>query len=148
MPAADRLLAAFLLLTAAFLALVGFAAFELVAAGQHMPAAVVALAGLGGAAAGAFTYWLLRRDAETLAFDGDALGIELLLPDGPAAVVQRDSSAALAASRPAAAGATVQRGSISVQHMPVADLPAAYVDAILRGAQARRRALEAQDDRH
>jgi hypothetical protein len=148
MPAADRLLAAFLLLTAAFLALVGFAAFELVVAGQHMPAAVVALAGLGGAAAGAFTYWLLRRDAEALAFDGEALAFEMPLPDVPAPAVQPDLARAFAGSRPAAASPTLRRGSISVQHMPVADLPPAYVDAIVRGAQARRRALEAQDDRH
>jgi hypothetical protein len=147
MPAADRLLAAFLLLTAAFLALVGFAAFELAVAGQHMPAAVVALAGLGGAAAGAFTYWLLRRDAETLAFDGEALAVEVLVPDAPAAVVQREVAPALDASRPAAASPTMRGGSMSVQHMPVADLPPAYVDAVLRGAQARLRALEAQDDR-
>jgi hypothetical protein len=148
MPAADRLLAAFLLLTAAFLALVGFAAFELVVAGQHMPAAVVALAGLGGAAAGAFTYWLLRRDAEVLAFDGEALAFELPLLDAPAPAVHHDLAQAFAGSRPAAASPTLRRGPLSVQQMPVADLPAAYVDAVLRGAQARRRALAAQDDRH
>jgi hypothetical protein len=148
MPAADRLLAAFLLLTAAFLALVGIAAFELAVAGQHMPAAVVALAGLGGAAAGAFTYWLLRRDAEALAFDGEAMAFEVPLPDDPAPAVQPQLARALAASGPAASTLAARRGSISVQHMPVADLPPAYVDAIVRGAQARRRALAAQDDRH
>lgn len=142
MPSADRLLAAFLVLTAAFLALVGFAAFELVAARQHGPAAVVALAGLGGAAAGAFTWWLLRRDED------EALALEVPLADAPTQVLQPVPSAALAASRPAAASPTVQRGPVSVQHMPVADLPAAYVDAVLRGAQARLRALEAERERH
>jgi len=61
MQTATRLLAAFLLLVAAFLVLVGMAVFNLVTAGQHGLAAVVAVAGLGGAAAGALTYWLLRR---------------------------------------------------------------------------------------
>ena len=148
MPAVDRLLAAFLLITAAFLALVGFAAFELVAAGQDMPAAVVALAGLGGAAAGAFTYWLLRRDEVTLAWEGEALAFEVPVADAPAAAVHSDLGAALAASPPTSASATVRRASTSVQHMPVADLPAAYVDAVLRGAEARLRALEAQRERH
>lgn len=148
MPSADRLLAAFLLLTAAFLALLGFAAFELVAAKQHGPAAVVALAGLGGAAAGAFTYWLLRRDAETLAWEGDGLAFELPVAQASAPLVQPDFTAVLASSPPAAESSTVRRGSMSVQHMPVADLPAAYVDAVLRGAQARLRALDAQRDRH
>ena len=148
MPAADRLLAAFLLLTAAFLVLVGFAAFELVAAGQDMPAAVVALAGLGGAAAGAFTYWLLRRDEVTLAWEGEALAFEVPVADAPPSAVQPDPAAELAASPSAAASAAVRRAPTSVQHMPVADLPAAYVDAVLRGAEARLRALEAQRERN
>ena len=147
MPAADRLLAAFLLITAAFFALVGFAAFELVAAGQHGPAAVVALAGLGGAAAGAFTYWLLRRDAQTLAWEGEALAFEVPGADEAAAPEQPDLPAAPAASRPSGASPAVRRASTRVQQMPVADLPAAYVDAVLRGAQARLRALDAQRDR-
>ncbi|MBK6007017.1 hypothetical protein JJB11_13025 [Ramlibacter ginsenosidimutans] len=148
MPAADRLLAAFLLLTAAFLALVGFAAFELVVAGQHGPAAVVALAGLGGAAAGAFTYWLLQRDAVTLAWEGEALAFEIPMADEPAAAVQPHLATAIAESQPTTASATLRRASTSVQHMPVADLPAAYVDAVLRGAEARLRALDAQRERH
>lgn len=147
MPAADRLLAAFLLLTAAFLALVGFAAFELVAARQHGPAAVVALAGLGGAAAGAFTWWLLRRDAETLAWDGEALAFEVPLTDASAAAVQPDPATALATAQPPAESPAGRRASTSIQQMPVADLPAAYVEAVLRGAQARLRALDAQRDR-
>ena len=148
MPAADRLLAAFLVLTAAFLALVGFAAFELVAAGQHGPAAVVALAGLGGVAAGAFTWWLLRRDGDALAWEGEALVLEVPLTDAPAPVLQPARAVALAASGPAAASPAARSGPVSVQHMPVADLPAPYVDAVLRGVQARLRELDAQRDPH
>jgi hypothetical protein len=148
MPSADRLLTAFLLLTVAFLVLLGFAAFELVAAGQHGPAAVVALAGLGGAAAGAFTWWLLQRDAETLAWDGEALAFEVPITDVPATTAEPELAASLAASRPPAASAAGRRLSTSIQQMPVAELPAAYVDAVLRGAKARLRALDAQRDRH
>jgi len=148
MPAAARLLAAFLLLTAAFLVLIGFAAFELVAAGQHTLAAVVGLAGLGGAAAGAFTYWLLRRDVEALALMDDGLAMEMPVPDEPGDAAQPDLAQRLAATRPATPAPALPRRPIRVQHMPVAELPPAYVDAVLRGAQARLSALKAQDPRH
>ncbi len=147
MPAATRLLAAFLLLTTAFLVLVGFAAFELVAAGQHTLAAVVALAGLGGASAGAFTYWLLRRDVEALALVEEIVPGEVLVPDVQVATVQPPPAQRPVLQRNPAHRATVPRRSIRVQHMPVAELPAAYVDAVLRGAQARLSALKA-GDRH
>ena len=119
MPAATRLLAAFLLLVAAFLVLVGCAVVNLVASGQHWLAAVVATAGLAGLAAGTVTYWLLRREA-----DADDLVIELPLQPEPPPPPQSD------------------RAPLRVQAMPVADLPPAYVDAVLKGAQARLSAMK------
>jgi hypothetical protein len=120
MQAATRLLAAFLLLIATFLVLVGFAVVNLVTAGQHWLAAVVATAGLAGLVAGTVTYWLLRRDP-----DADELLIELPRQPQPLPPPQSD------------------RAPLRVQAMPVADLPPAYVDAVLKGAQARLSAMKA-----
>lgn len=129
MPAATRLLAAFLLLIAAFCVLVGVAVFALAAAGQGQLAMLVAAAGVAGVVAGAVTYWLLRRDgmAEEL-----ELEVEPLVPVAPA-VPARPRASVPVARRP-----------LRVHAMPVADLPPAYVDAVLRGAQARLDALKGQ----
>jgi hypothetical protein len=148
MPAATRLLAAFLLLTTAFLVLIGFAAFELVAAGQHTLAAVVGLAGLGGAAAGGFTYWLLRRDVEALSYAECEAIPEAVEPEVKAATPQAARTQGATAQRPPAHRPALARRPIRVQHMPVAELPAAYVDAVMRGAQARLSALKSQGRPH
>jgi hypothetical protein len=72
MPAATRLLVAFLVLIAAFVALVGVAVFSLFVAGQQVLAGVVATAGLVGLAAGGCTWWLLRREvAEEEEIEGE-----------------------------------------------------------------------------
>ena len=122
MPAAPRLLVAFLALIAAFVALVGVAVASLFAAGQHALAAVVAIAGLAGVGAGAFTYWLLRRDV----IEEESDTLPLMMMEEPL-VIQPP----------------VQRGPVRVHSMPVANLPPAYVDAVLRGAQARLSAIKA-----
>src|SRR3954462_70766 len=62
MPAATRLLAAFVMLIGAFIVLVGVAVASLFVVGQYALAAVVATAGGAGGAAGGLTYWFLRRD--------------------------------------------------------------------------------------
>lgn len=122
MPAATRLLVAFLVLIGAFVALVSVAVASLFAAGQQALAAVVAVAGLAGVGAGAFTYWLLRRDVV-----GDEDEPELMIFEEPVTVQP-----------------VIPRGPLRVQTMPVANLPPAYVDAVLRGAQARLSAIKAQ----
>lgn len=124
MPVATRLLVAFLLLIAAFVVLVGVAVYSLLAAGQGTLAGVVAMAGLLGLAAGAFTYWLLRRDV--------AGEWEELLPEPP---MPREQPIV---------HASIRRAPLRVQTMPVANLPPAYVDAVLRGAQARLSAMKAR----
>src|SRR5690349_11506975 len=121
MPAATRLLVAFLVLIGAFLALVGVAVASLYAAGQQALAMVVAIAGCAGVGAGAFTYWLLRRDVV------EEDGPEILIFDEAPAVMQP----------------VISRAPLRVQSRPVADLPQAYVDAVLRGAQARLNAMKA-----
>lgn len=128
MPAAARLLAAFLLLIAAFCVLVGVAVFSLAAAGEGQLAVVVAGAGLAGLFAGGVTYWLLRRDGMA---EEPVLQVEPLVPiePEPPRAVQR---------------VPVARRPLRVQAMPVANLPPAYVDAVLRGAQARLDALKVQ----
>jgi len=125
MPAATRLLVAFLVLIAAFVALVGVAVFSLFVAWQQVLAGVVATAGLVGLAAGGCTWWLLRREvAEEEEIEAEP---ERLLPDPPPRMPP-----------------TIRRGPLRVQSMPVANLPPAYLDAVMRGAQARLTAMKAQ----
>ena len=123
MPASTRLLVAFVVLIGAFLALVGVAVAGLFAGGEHALAAVVAIAGLAGVGAGAFTYWLLRRDVVDEE-EGEPLTLML--------------------DEPREVQLPVQRGPVRVHSMPIANLPPAYVDAVLRGAQARLSAIKAQ----
>jgi hypothetical protein len=132
MPAARRLLAAFLLLIGAFLVLVGFAVASLYTVGQPVLAAVVATAGVAGVAAGSITYWLLRRDG----IGDDPEPETELLPEPEPPMVKPRAHAAPAAR--------MSRTPLRVQTMPVAKLPPAYVDAVMRGAQARLNALKAQ----
>ena len=133
MPAATRLLVAFVLLVCAFVVLVGVAVFSLAMAGQGMLAGVVATAGLLGLVAGGLTYWFLRR--EVAEGEGE-FEVEPLVP-----VAQPVVSAPL--PKP-----VLRRGPLRVQAMPVADLPPEYVDAVVRGARARLSALKAQDRLH
>ena len=132
MPVATRLLVAFLLLIGAFVMLVGVAVFSLYTAGQMMLAGVVATAGLIGLAAGAVTWWFLRRELA----DDEELAVETLVPSVTAPLPAR--VAVHVALR------TPRRVPLRVQSMPVADLPPAYVDAVLRGARARLTALRSQ----
>ena len=123
MPASTRLLVAFLVLIGAFLVLVGVAVSSLFAGGEQALAAVVAIAGLAGVGAGACTYWLLRRDVID---EEEDVPMTLILDEAPEVQLP------------------VQRGPVRVHSMPIANLPPAYVDAVLRGAQARLSAIKAQ----
>ena len=118
---ANRLGLALLLLIAAFLVLVAISAASLWAAGQVATALVVGVVGLVGVAAGAITWWVVPEDEVVPA------------PQSPpvAHVAVRQI-----AHRP-----------VRIQAMPVADLPPAYVDAVLKGAHARLSALKAQSPR-
>jgi hypothetical protein len=157
MPAAHRLLIAFALLIGAFLVLVALAVWGLLDVRQYGLAALVAGAGLAGTIAGAVTYWLLRQDEE------EAVEVELLVrseepawpaqPARPSVEQQsiahlsslRTGPARIATARPALLQTrTVRHTPLRVQTMPVADLPPAYVDAVLKGAQARLSALKAE----
>ena len=137
MPVATRLLVAFVLLICTFVLLVGVAVFSLYTVGQPVLAGVIALAGLAGVAAGGVTFWILRRDAVEEA-DGDEIEIEIETP-----VPTQPMPFALPPV-PRAARAATHRRPLRVQAMPVADLPPAYVDAVMRGAQARLSALKGQ----
>jgi hypothetical protein len=118
MDTANRLGIALLLLVAAFLMLATISAASLWAAGHVVTALVVGVVGLAGAAAGAIT-WRVVPDDE----------VELAPPSSPVA-------------KPAAL--QIAQGPMRIQTMPVADLPPAYVDAVMKGAQARSTALKAQ----
>jgi hypothetical protein len=118
MDTANRLGLALLLLIAAFLVLVAISAARLWSGGHVVTALVVGVVGLVGAAAGAIT-WRVVPDDE----------VEPAPPSSPGA-------------KPAAL--QVAHGPVRIQTMPVADLPPAYVDAIMKGAQARLTALKAQ----
>jgi hypothetical protein len=121
MHTANRLGLALLLLIAAFLVLVAISAASLWAGGHVATALVVGVVGLAGAAAGAIT-WRVVPDDE----------VELAPPASPGA----KAAAPQIAHRP-----------VRIQTMPVADLPPAYVDAVMKGAQARLNALKAQSPR-
>jgi hypothetical protein len=133
MPAATRLLVAFVLLVCAFVVLVGVAVFSLAMAGQGMLAGVVATAGLIGVAAGGMTYWFLWRESAEAEVEFE---LEPLVPAAQPVL-------AAPHSKPG-----TRRGPLRVQAMPVADLPQEYVDAVMRGARAHLSALKAQDRLH
>jgi hypothetical protein len=121
MDTANRLGPALLLLIAAFLVLAAISAASLWAAGHVVTALVVGVVGLAGAAAGAIT-WRVVPDDE----------VEPAPPSSPVA-------------KPAAL--QIAHGPVRIQTMPVADLPPAYVDAVVKGAPARLTALKAQSPR-
>lgn len=124
MQVATRLRLAFLLLIAAFVVLVGFAAASLALAGQGTMAMVVVLAGIAGVAAGVAT-WLLVRLEE----------------DEPAIAEPQPLAPPVAPARPQV---LAPRRPVRVQAMPVASLPPEYVAAVTRGMRARTSALRAQ----
>src|SRR5215203_3990516 len=114
---ARRLGLAMLLLSAAFLVLVGMAAVALWTAGQAATAVVMAVIGLAGAAAGAMTWRVARaEEAELPVEKGD--GTPKPQP--------------------------LTRTPVCIQTMPVADLPPAYLDAVMKGTHARLNAFKAQ----
>jgi hypothetical protein len=124
MQVATRLRLAFLLLIAAFVLLVGFAAASLAMAGQPAMAMVVGLAGIAGVAAGVATWLLVRREEDEPA---------IAEPDTVAPPVPLAPPQVRAPRRP-----------LRVQAMPVASLPPEYVAAVTRGMRARTSALRAQ----
>ena len=124
MQVATRLRLAFLLLIAAFVVLVGFAAASLAMAGQDAMAMVVGLAGIAGVAAGVTTWLLVRRDEDEPAIAEP----ETVAPPVPLARPQ----------------VRAPRRPLRVQAMPVASLPPEYVAAVTRGMRARTSALRAQ----
>lgn len=124
MQVATRLRLAFLLLIAAFVVLVGFAAASLAMAGQPAMAMVVVLAGIAGVGAGVATWLLVRREEDEPA---------IAAPDTVAPPVPLAQPQVLAPRRP-----------LRVQAMPVAQLPPEYVAAVTRGMRARTSALRAQ----
>lgn len=144
---ADRLLIAFLLLIGAFVVLVGFAVNSLLTVGQYTLAAMVGGAGLAGTVAGGVTFWWLRQEEEV-----GLAELEPLLPPTEAIVgaagrtsIDPGATAHSSLVQPALAHAAVARRlPPKVQAMPVADLPSAYVDAVLRGAHSRLRALKTE----
>jgi hypothetical protein len=114
---AKRLGLAMLLLSAAFLVLVGIAAASLWAAGQVATALLMGVIGALGAAAAAITWRVAQAD-------------EAELPEE--------------ASETPLAPPAIRSEPVRIQTMPVADLPPAYLEAVLRGAHARLAALKAQ----
>ena len=124
MQAATRLRLAFLLLIAAFVVLVGFAAASLALAGQPAMAMVAVLAGIAGVAAGVATWLLVRREE-----------------DEPAIAEPQPIAPSVALAPPQV---LAPRRPVRVQAMPVARLPPEYVAAVTRGMRARTSALRAQ----
>ena len=117
MQAAKRLGLAFLLMIAAFVALISIASASLWAAGQGMLALVVAVVGLGGGVAGAITYRIAQGEEP----------VEPL----PASTLRHPVASPV-------------RKPIRVQAMPVADLPPEYLAAVMKGTRARTHALRTQ----
>jgi hypothetical protein len=114
---AKRLGLAMLLLSAAFLVLVGVAATALWAAGQATTAFVLGVIGVACAAAGAITWRVARAD------DSDVPDEKWDGKPNPQPIT---------------------RTPVCIQTMPVADLPPAYLAAVMKGTHARSNALKAQ----
>ena len=119
MQAANRLGLAFLLMIAAFVALISIASASLWAAGQGMLALVVAVVGVGGGAAGVTTYWIAQGEGEE--------------PGTPCPVSTLPHPMTSPVRKP-----------IRVQAMPVADLPPEYLAAVMKGTRVRTHALRTQ----
>lgn len=131
MLADNRLGLAFLLLIACFLGLVGYAAASLLAAGEPMLAAAIAVAGLAGVIGGVLVWLLVRREDEVQ--EQVEIGVEPLTHPSPAV-----------ARTPLRPAPEIPRAPPRVQAMPVADLPPAYLAAVMKGAHARLDALKVQ----
>lgn len=127
MPAAHRLLVVFLVLLGAFVALVGLAVASLLTLGQPVLAAVAGTAGVAGVGAGAVTWWMLRTADDEMGEQDIEIELEAVRRVAKRAEPPR-----------------VEREPLRVHSMPVADLPAPYVKAVMRGAQARLSALREQ----
>lgn len=119
-----RLRLVFLLLIGAFGLVAAVAAASLWALRDPFLAGVVALAGLFGVAAGGITYAIARRDPVEA-------GLE---PDLEA---ERDPPAPVLPRRP-----------VRVKSLPVADLPPAYLAAVMNGTRTRTAALKQQQHAH
>lgn len=143
---ANRLLIAFLLLIGAFVVLVGFAVNSLVLVAQYTLAAMVGGAGLAGMVAGGVTFWWLRQEGDVELVNAEPLlrPAEVVSAPVVAAPVVAQGTSRVPAVRPLARAAVPRRLPVKVQAMPVADLPPAYVDAVMKGAQARLSALKAE----
>lgn len=120
---AIRLRFAFVLLIAAFVVLVGFAAATLAMAGQAAMAMMVVVAGIAGVAAGVTTWLLVGR-----------------VEDEPAIAEPEPVAPPVPLARP---HVLASRRPVRVQAMPVAKLPPEYVAAVTRGIRARTSALRA-----
>lgn len=128
MPVDHRLGLAFVFLMLSFLVLIGLAAAALVVAGQTTLAAGVAGIGLAGLVGGALTYFAaVREDA----------GPEEAGPEEPAREREPQLPRRAASQAP-----------LRVQSLPVAELPPAYLAAVMKGAQAHLAALKAQSRHH
>ncbi|HEX2544326.1 MAG TPA: hypothetical protein VHL79_05585 [Ramlibacter sp.] len=115
------------LLVAAFGLVAAAAAVSLLALRDPFLAGVVTLAGLFGVAAGAATYAAARRDPEEAGLPVPEAEPELLAEDlSPAPPV-------------------VPRRPIRVQALPVANLPPAYLAAVMNGTRARTAAFKQQE---
>lgn len=123
LPAASRLRLVFMLLLAVFAALVAAACIALVLRGDALLAGVAAFLGFAGAAAAGLTYLAVREDAD----EAQPLSLPVTQP-----VAQPARTHGLA------------RPAMRVHAMPVADLPPAYVAAVLHGVRTRTAALKQQ----
>lgn len=121
---AARLRLVFVLLAAAFGLVAAAAAVSLLALRDPFLAGVVALAGVFGVTVGVVTYVAARQEPEEAG----------LLPEDPEPEIVAGS---LLLAQPLG-----PRSPIRVQSLPVADLPPAYLAAVMNGARARTAALK------
>jgi hypothetical protein len=108
---------AFLLLAAALLLVVAAVAASFVWLHDPVLAAILAIAGLAGSLGGAFAYAVSREGDGAAAWEPDRQPEPAVAPAGPI---------------------VVPRAPVRIQSLPVADLPPAYLAAVMKGVHANR----------
>jgi hypothetical protein len=138
---AARLRLVFLLLVGAFALVAAAAVASLLALRDPFLAGVVALAGVLGVGASAFTWVVARREPVEAALPEPDADVEIELPAEPAPMRQQQQQQQ---QQPQ----PLARPRVRVQSLPVADLPPAYLTAVMNGARARTAALRQQGRLH
>ncbi len=130
--AADRTRLAFVLLAAALLLVVGAAVASVVSLHDPVLATIVAVAAAAGVLGGALAYAASREEDGAPGWERDRLPAPTHVPTP------------MRSHAPNVMPGAPPRIPIRIHSMPVADLPPAYLAAVMKGVQANRTARQAR----